>query len=84
MVFFFICIQILIENYVTNSGDPDQMPHHAVSYLGLRYSSMSHKQDDKLIRTVKMHAWKKPYGRGTECILLTPQINVKRHLRIHN
>ena len=77
MVFLFICIPILIENYVTNSGDPDQMPHHTVSNLCLHYLSMSHKHDDRLIR-VKMHTWKNPYGRGTECILLTPQINVER------
>ena len=31
----FHLIQILIEHSVANSGDPDQMPHFAVSGLGL-------------------------------------------------
>ena len=46
---FFIFIQFLIEYSVSNSGDPDQMPHSAVSDLGIHCLSMSHKMDARLI-----------------------------------
>ena len=48
-VVFFIFIKISIENSVTNSGDPDQMPHSAASDQGMHCLPMSHKKDDRLI-----------------------------------
>ena len=32
----------------TNSGDPDQMPHYAVSDLGVHCLPISHKKDFRL------------------------------------
>ena len=57
-LYFFIFIQILIENYASKqwrprseakSADPDQMPHSLASDLGLHYLPMSHKKDAKHI-----------------------------------
>ena len=48
MVFFFF-FTILIEYAVRNREDPDQMPHHVASYLGLHYLDMSHKKDARCI-----------------------------------
>ena len=46
---FFTYIEILIEHTVSNSEDPDQIPHSAASDLGLHYLPMSHKKDARLI-----------------------------------
>ena len=46
---FFIVIPFSIENSVANSGDPDHMPHSAVSHVGQYCLSMSHKKDARLI-----------------------------------
>ena len=42
-------IQILIENSLANSGDPDQTPRSVASDLGLHRLPMSHKKDARLI-----------------------------------
>ena len=46
---FFIFIQVLIENYASKSGDPDQTPHSVASDLGLCYLPMSHIKDARHI-----------------------------------
>ena len=42
---FFIFIQVLIENYAENSGDPDQTSHSVASDLGQHYLPISHKKE---------------------------------------
>ena len=49
MFFFFMFIQISIQHFVANSGDPDQMPHSAASDYGLHCLLISHKKDAMLI-----------------------------------
>ena len=46
---FFIFIQVLIENYASKSGGPDQTPHSVASDLGLCYLPMSHIKDARHI-----------------------------------
>ena len=38
-------IQILVDTYVSNSGDPDQTPRSVASDLGLHGLPMFHKKD---------------------------------------
>ena len=45
-------IQVLIENMLANSGDPDQTPHSVASDLGMRCLSMSLKKNAR-------HLWVK-------------------------
>ena len=45
----FIFIQISKEAYVSNSGEPDQAPCFAASYLILHCLPMSHKKDARRI-----------------------------------
>ena len=51
---FYIFIQILIDPYVSKSGDPDQTPRSVACDLGLHGLPMSHKKDARLIWGVKL------------------------------
>ena len=44
-----IFLQILIEHFVANSGDPDQTRQYAVSDLGMHCLPISRKKDTRLI-----------------------------------
>ena len=46
---FFICSQVLMENYASKQWRPDQTPHSVVSDLGLHCLPMSHKKDARHI-----------------------------------
>ena len=46
----FVLFVFFSNSLSVNSEDPNQTPHYVASNLGLHYLSLSHKNDEKLIR----------------------------------